>query len=138
MAAAPEQLATCPGIGPTKVKRIQEAFRAPFRRQAAPLRQPRIDEHMAAGAGVQPPVQGDAGVDAGPAPMAAPEAAPPAGENPDAGEHEEAGDEAEERSADEEDQGEASDEEAARPRADMTDFLVPDDSDEEELPSVFD
>jgi NAD-dependent DNA ligase len=55
MAATQEQLATCPGIGPAKVKRMQETFRAPFRRAAKPLRQPRIDEQLGGGAGAEAP-----------------------------------------------------------------------------------
>ena len=57
MAATPDQLATCPGIGPTKVKRIQETFRAPFRRAAQPLRQPRIDDHLGGGASAETPLE---------------------------------------------------------------------------------
>ena len=32
MTASPEQLAACPGIGPTKVRRLHDTFHAPFRR----------------------------------------------------------------------------------------------------------
>jgi len=41
MTATSAQLAACPGIGPTKVKRLHDTFRAPFVRTA---RQPRIDD----------------------------------------------------------------------------------------------
>jgi NAD-dependent DNA ligase len=121
MAAPPEQLATCPGIGPTKVKRIQEAFRAPFRRKTQPLRQPRIDEQLPGGGAeaIHPP---------------APVVVDPVAEEG----HEEEEEEAEEVDVDEEG---GSDEEAGAPRtaarAGLTDFLGPD-SDDEELPSVLD
>ena len=34
--AAPEEMATCPGFGPTKVRRLQECFHEPFRRALQP------------------------------------------------------------------------------------------------------
>jgi NAD-dependent DNA ligase len=38
MGATAEQLAACPGLGPTKVRRIHDTFHAPFRRTARQLR----------------------------------------------------------------------------------------------------
>ena len=31
-----QEMAECPGLGPTKIRRLQEAFREPFRRSLAP------------------------------------------------------------------------------------------------------
>jgi len=51
--ATPQQLAACPGIGPTKVRRLQETFRDPLRRAAAPRQtsMPAFAEGGAAAAG---------------------------------------------------------------------------------------
>ena len=107
MAATPEQLATCPGIGPTKVQRIQETFRAPVRRAAQPLRLPRSDEQLGGGS-AEPPV----------------EPPPGAGETEDVEVAEEGGDS---------EQGLP-----PGPRDDVSFQLAPDDSEEDELPSVLD
>jgi len=63
MAASADQLAACPGIGPTKVRRIHDSFHLPFRRGG--LRQPRIDAFAAAGAPQGAGAAAAAGVEVG-------------------------------------------------------------------------
>jgi NAD-dependent DNA ligase len=72
MTATTDQLAACPGLGPTKVRRIHDTFHAPFRRTARQLRiQDAVRDGGAGGggaagldaeeAGAEPQQQGDAG-----------------------------------------------------------------------------
>lgn len=101
MTATSEQLAACPGIGPTKVRRLHDTFHAPFRRtgprQARLLPAPAAPERGS----------GEAGPAAAPPPLVPPPLAlqPLAPEDGGAGgaEEEEQGpyDEAEEDGADE-------------------------------------
>ena len=69
MTATSEQLAACPGIGPTKVRRLHDTFHAPFRRTGP--RQLRLMPAAEQAAG------GQAGGDAGPTPLPLPLVPPP-------------------------------------------------------------
>jgi NAD-dependent DNA ligase len=52
MTATTDQLAACPGLGPTKVRRIHDTFHAPFRRTARQLRiQDAVRDGSAGGGG---------------------------------------------------------------------------------------
>jgi hypothetical protein len=102
MTATSEQLAACPGIGPTKVRRLHDTFHAPFRRtgprQARLLPAPPAPERGNSEAGpaaVPPPLV--------PPPLALQPLAPEDGGAAASGEEEEQGpyDEAEEDGADE-------------------------------------
>lgn len=52
--AGPAQLSNCPGIGPTKVRRLDEAFNQPFRRSGARSKA-KDSEHISAAARLRPP-----------------------------------------------------------------------------------
>jgi DNA excision repair protein ERCC-1 len=66
--APPSALAAVPGIGPTKARRLADAFHTPFRR---PLRQTRLDAVFGSGGG------GGGGGEAAPSPAPAPRRPPP-------------------------------------------------------------
>ena len=53
MQASMEELSACPGIGPTKVRRLYETFHEPFRRTLQRQQPPVVDAGSGASAGVQ-------------------------------------------------------------------------------------